>query len=303
MNQAFAKLANGDFQEGLTELNGDCQWHDDRDTLDGPFCLGFPHVSGWGEGLLTASLLKRHAVASNQQIAVFARPQVCSILKHDQAFFVESVAHSNEYRSDVARSPLAILRHALTGDLLNFPFVPINLGTSSPQFSRSKPRIGIAWASIRNCRPVHAKSIPLDRFLDILGKDTDAEVISFQRKLSDNDCATLHARFTGRFTIVADDKLDAENQADVVKEIYGLDYMVTISTTTAHIAACLGVHVILIAAKRLGPQWFWRAQSEHGKCLYPSVDVILSSASDKPWWKGCLDTARKQFLSTLNKSA
>jgi ADP-heptose:LPS heptosyltransferase len=183
---------------------------------------------------------------------------------------------------------------------LNIPFVPIETGIPLPQFSRSKPRIGIAWESRNNFGSVDKeKSIPLEDFLDILGKDIETEVISFQRKLSKTENAILHARFPRHCTIIPADVLDAENQADVVKEIRNLNCMVTISTTTTHIAACLGIPVILIAAKRHGNQWFWRAQHEYGKCFYPSVGVILG-ASGTSWWKGYLESARSQFLSRLS---
>ena len=61
MNPGLRDLAGGAFASGLCKLNEDPEWHDDRTDLDGPFRLGFPRAQGWGEELLVASLLKRHA--------------------------------------------------------------------------------------------------------------------------------------------------------------------------------------------------------------------------------------------------
>ena len=131
-----------------------------------------------------------------------------------------------------------------------------------------------------NGKPIREKSIPLERCLSILD-DVDAAVISFQRELEESDRKTLLGRFEQCTLIISDSKLNATDQADLVSEIRGLDCMVTISTTTAHIAACLGVPVVLLAARREKQQWFWRAQAEHNKCFYPHLDVILGSEPNK----------------------
>jgi hypothetical protein len=72
MNAGFRDLAAGAFKSGLAKLDEDPEWHDDRTDLDGPFRLSFPGARGWGEDLLVASLLKRHAVTSKAPVKVFA---------------------------------------------------------------------------------------------------------------------------------------------------------------------------------------------------------------------------------------
>jgi len=90
MRAAFEELAEGNFDSGLARLNKDNRWHDASDDLNGPFCLSFPGARGWGEELLAASLLKRHAanLAHGNGIQVFAHRAVCSILRNDSAFRV-----------------------------------------------------------------------------------------------------------------------------------------------------------------------------------------------------------------------
>ena len=297
MNEAFRDLAQGNLQSGLQKLAGDEQWKDDVTTLDGAFYLGFPDAQGWGEGILTASLLKRYAASSNKTIEVFSQPEVCSILNNDPAFHAERVGHFGQARSKGARSSLAILTHALTGNLLELPFANIGDGTALLQQNR-RPLIGIAWASVSGGDPISGKSIPLEKFINIFD-DVDSELVSFQRKLDEQDNERLRDQFSGRFSALSDSKLDATNQTDVMREVQKLDCMVTISTTTAHIAASVGIPVVLLAARRPYQQWFWRVQQEHGKKFYPSVQVVLGSSAEKTWWSECLEPAKQALLGEI----
>lgn len=79
ISDAFSLLEDGQFEDGLRMLDRDNQWHDDVNDLEGPFFLGFPGRSGWGEGLLVASLLKRHAVANHKRIRRIFRVRVKTI--------------------------------------------------------------------------------------------------------------------------------------------------------------------------------------------------------------------------------
>jgi hypothetical protein len=298
VNEAFRDLAQGNFQSGLHKLAGDEQWRDDVTTLDGAFYLGFPGAQGWGEGVLMASLLKRYAASSHKTIEVFSQPEVCSILKNDPAFHAERVGNFGQARSRGARSPLAILTHALTGNVLELPFANIGYGTALMQPNHARPLIGIAWASVSGGDPIPGKSIPLEKFISTF-EDVDPELVSFQRKLDDEDNERLRVQFGGRFSALSDSKLDATDQTDVMGEVQKLDCMVTISTTTAHIAASVGIPVVLLAAKRPHQQWFWRAQKEHGKQFYPSVRVVLGSSAEKTWWSECLEPAKQALLAEI----
>jgi hypothetical protein len=295
VNEAFRDLAQENFQSGLHKLAGDEQWRDDVTTLDGAFYLGFPSAQGWGEGVLIASLLKRYAASSNKTIEVVSQPEVCSILNNDPAFRAERVGNFCQARSKGARSPLAILTHALTGNLLELPFANIGRGTALLQQNGARPLIGIAWASVSGGGPIPVKSIPLEKFISVF-EDVDSELVSFQRKLDYQNNERLRDQFSGRFSALSDSKLDATDQIDVMREVQKLDCMVTISTTTAHIAASVGIPVVLLAARRPYQQWFWRVQQEHGKEFYPSVQVVLGSPAEKTWWSECLEPA-KQALS------
>jgi len=283
MNPGFRDLAEGAFESGLARLDKDPEWHDDRVDLDGPFRLGFPRAQGWGEELLVASLLKRHAGASENPVEVFASAQVCSILEHDSAFLPK-------IRRDMeGRPPLAILRHALMGNLLDEPFLPLApFPAARPSTLNRRLRLGIAWASVSNSGPISKKSVPVGQFLSVL-TGIDADFISLQRKLAVADPNGL-AKGRG-IPALADEVLDAPTDEDVdalVEAIRSLDCLLTISTTTTHIAAAMGIRVELIAAERVGQQWFWRVQGSHRKCFYPSVKIHIGDGTKENWWEQSL---------------
>jgi hypothetical protein len=301
MESAFELLSRGDFRAGLHKLSTCPDWRDKAETLDGPFYLGFPGKPGWGEGLLIASLLKRYASYSKKQISCYAHEQLRSILREDPAFSVEC-AQSNKFRSGGARPPLAVVTAALLGNLLDHPFVSIETKLAETAMDGadfgSAPRIGIAWASIgKSGEAIPEKSIRLQDFLCILRVVNHADVVSFQRKPKQSERDELHERFGENIRFLSDNELEL-NQAVVVNTVQSLSCMVTISTTTAHIAAALGVPVILLAAKRTGQQWFWRAQAEYGRCFYPTVDVVLGTDAThrRDWWEGCIEAAQSALL-------
>lgn len=287
MNNGFREFATGKFEVGLAELNQDARWHDDRTDLQGPFRLAFPGNKGWGEELLVASLLKRHAIESQKPIEVFASWQVCSILEQD--FNIRALPGDGNGKG---RSPLAILRHALTGRLLVKPFIPL-----SPAHSRHsartdrRSRVGIAWASVDdNYQLIPEKSVPLDQFLGSLA-GISADFVSLQRNLKAADPDGRLVEFGA--TAIPDAILDAKTRDfldALIHEIRQLDYIVTISTTTTHIAASMGIEVELIAAERRGHQWFWQVQANYQRCFYPTVQVHLGNGETGRWWERSLES-------------
>jgi len=290
MKKAFQEFADGQFELGLDKLNKDPQWRDDRKDLEGPFYLGFPGVEGWGEGLFVASLLKREACNLVSPIKVFADCQVCYILKKDPVF--------NALWGKKGRSPLAILRHALSGSLLQKEFKPLGPESRRSQTTDRRPQIGIAWSSIsKRNKCIEEKSIPLNNFINIFD-GINGKFISFQRRLKIADPNDLLRKFGAE--VISDEVLDTQKESSLdtlLKKIRQLDRMVTISTTTAHIAASLGIRVELIAAERQGQQWFWQAQAKHQRCFYPTVQVHIGDGKTGNWWERCLESVRSSLSS------
>jgi ADP-heptose:LPS heptosyltransferase len=189
------------------------------------------------------------------------------------------------------------LKQALLGELLTLPFVPLQFEESGRHQTESRLRIGLAWAS-RTAKGTDAtseKAVPQERFLALFD-GLDAEFVSFQREPSSEESNVLEGHLGAR--ILADAVLDRSDQTLVLREVLALACMVTVSATSAHIAAAFGVPVILVAARRKHQQWFWRAQGEHGKAFYPTVQVCLGEG--RTWWECCLEQARDQLRATLN---
>jgi len=305
LSEELEHFVVGEFSKGLSKLRRKDVWKDGQSELNGPFDIRFPRAQGWGEQLLLASLLKRHAVNLNASIEVHCAPAVCSILSGDPAFNAFALNQGEDRPSNV-RSPLAILEAALSGGLLDQPFQALESLPTHPQSSA----VGVAWASVRDgargSSEIPHKNVPLRSFLDIFN-EAEADVVSFQRRIGVGTCRDdadrLKKRFGVRCRVLLDDILDADNQKAVVQEILNLRCMVTVSTTTAHIAAVLGVPTVLIAAKHKSKQWFWRAQVEQGKCFYPSVKVIIGGPDDgeEEWWKRCIEPAKQALADTLSR--
>ena len=292
MEVAFRELANGHFESGLAKLNQDPRWHDDCTDLIGPFRLGFPGARGWGEDLLMASLLKREAVNLAMPVKVFADWQVCAILKQDPVF---DTLHGEGDKE--GRPPLAILRHALTGKLLEKPFIPLSPQDRRSQPTNRRPRIGIAWASISNNHAICEKSVPLKQFLGTLA-GINGDFVSLQRNLEIADPDGLLRKFGA--SVVPDEVLDTKSESSLdtlVEAIRQLDCIVTISTTTTYIAASLGIRVVLIAAERKGHQWFWQVQANHQRYFYPTVQVHIGEGETGNWWESCLASVRASLSS------
>lgn len=295
-SEAFECFANGCFSQGL-EMLQDCEpWTDHNpsdQSLGGPFFLGFPCAKGWGEALLFASLLKRVASSREKPICVYARPEVCSILRKDPTFNVFEVCCHNEAKGKGARSPLSILCAALDGDLLDQKFEPL-IDPCRPDRRYSAPsRVGVAWASVDDKdRRILEKSIPLTYFHSLLPK-AYIDIVSFQRKPNEISDSSV-VRDLGWETI-SSETLECRDQRNVACRIRELDAMVTVSTTTAHIAATLGISTVLLMADRPHQQWFWKAQLS-GKEFYPSVRVVMGEKGETWWCSSDFSTRAKSAV-------
>jgi hypothetical protein len=138
------------------------------------------------------------------------------------------------------------------------------------------------------------------QFLSLL-TGIDADFISLQRKLAVADPNGL-AKGKG-IPGLADEVLDPTTDEHVnalVEAIRGLDCLVTISTTTTHIAAAMGIRVELVVAEREGPQWFWRVQASHRKCFYPSVRIHIGNGTKENWWEQSLASLKASLTDQEN---
>jgi hypothetical protein len=287
VTEGFADFTSGKFDSGLRKLARTPFWAETSENRHGPFFLGFPGVAGWGEGLLVACLLKRLPRHEGQIIVASAPKQLCEVLKRDSAFGLNEASRIDEKM----RSPLSLLRSALEGRLLRRPFVPLSLGQPLRR-SNTRPKIGIAWASIASGKPIKEKKVPVDEFMKIVDAP-GVDFILFQR-----DEFASRTKVIEEYSARCACGLDDEDTEQIINELSQIDYMVTISQTYAHLAAGMGVPVLLLAAKRNGHQWVWRVQHDFGKTFYDTVQISLG-VSRSHWWESVISKARDVYLKKL----
>ena len=150
---------------------------------------------------------------------------------------------------------------------------------------RTRPRIGLVWSG-GTLSSVRERSIPLERFAALL--NVDAEFVSLQQEVRDADRAVLDARPDIRHFGPA-----LEDFADTAALCELMDLVISIDTSTAHLAGALGRPLWVLL--RHNPDWRWfrdRADSPWypGATLYRQTradiwdDVLEQVGSDLARW-------------------
>lgn len=141
--------------------------------------------------------------------------------------------------------------------------------------ARGKLLVGLSWHSgapevgpLKSLAPGLAAS---------LIKDTDAQYVSLQYSPSEMDLETLSAAGESRWTY--DTSVDPMVDMELATaQVAAMDFVVTISNTTAHIAGGLGIPTALLVPRHTGRFWYWfRGQSKSS--WYPSVQLYESDGA------------------------
>lgn len=294
-SEAFSLLAAGDVDAGLKKLSEDRNWNCIENAL--PIFLGIPGAKGFGESLLLASIVKQVRAQAEKRVKIFASQEAASILYSDNKFALIETVDETCVASGKARLPLVELNEFFAA---NQPDLQYGTTTQPGRCTR----VGIAWRSAPkkpSAKPVSdEKLIPIDKFIDIFRPAFERmpiELVSFQRHLTSDEYRGLE-KSGFKFSVVEQSFHEDSNQSPLAEKIRGIDLMVTVSTTTAHISGYLGVRTLVIAKDRGAHQWFWPTQKKTGIRFYPSTDVALApeNAKAKCWWKECIDEARQCIL-------
>ena len=150
-----------------------------------------------------------------------------------------------------------------------------------------RPIVGLAWRSERDGEPLTDKSCDVrdvphwKMFFDKL-KDR-VRFVSLQYGDTRDDIAFV--RWQYGVEIYQDGRVDTFNDVDAAAaQIAAMNYIVTISTTTAHLAGALGVPTWAILARK--PFAHWRA----GKSIcpwYPTIRPVRQQSAGE--WKSVLE--------------
>ena len=133
------------------------------------------------------------------------------------------------------------------------------------------PWIGLSWRSAREVIGPH-KSMPLAALAPIL-RTPGARFVTLQYGDTDAEIAAAAAA-TGA-VIHTDPELDRFNDIDGLAALIGaLDFVITTSNVTAHIAGALG-RESWIALQKV-PLWYWESAGEESR-YYPSARLFRQS--------------------------
>lgn len=129
--------------------------------------------------------------------------------------------------------------------------------------------VGISWHSTTRDFG-EAKSIPPELFVDLI-RSVPARFVSLQYGPSPSHLETLQAAAPSRW--IHDDSVDPLVDMDLAAaQVAAMDFVITISNTTAHTAGALGVSTALLVPPQGGRHWYWTKNQERS-AWYPSVTV------------------------------
>ena len=138
-----------------------------------------------------------------------------------------------------------------------------------------RPLIGLSWHS--SAPELGAlKSLGPDVAASII-KNTDAQYISLQYSPSAEDVAVLSSAGADRW--IHDTSVDPLVDMELATaQVAAMDFVVTISNTTAHIAGGLGIPTALLIPRHTGRFWYW-SRDQPMSLWYPSVQVYESDGA------------------------
>jgi len=132
-----------------------------------------------------------------------------------------------------------------------------------------RPRIGLGWSS-PGARLGILKSLRLADLAPLLA--ADATFVALQYGAVEAEVAAVRAE--GGADLVVVPGLDRTGDLDgLAALVAGLDLVVTTSSTTAHLAAALGVPTWVLVPRGAGRHWYWAGTGE-AVPWYPSARVF-----------------------------
>src|SRR5580658_7865613 len=155
---------------------------------------------------------------------------------------------------------------------------------------KTRPRIGLAWSG----RPDHSndqnRSIDLAAFLSPL-KGIDATFVSLQREVRAADAIVLQER--SDLVHFGDELKDFSDTAALVA---GLDLVISVDTSVAHLAGALGKPVWILLP--FIPDWRWLLERDDSP-WYPTARLFRQD--DSRQWGGAFGRLRAALADFLHR--
>ena len=171
--------------------------------------------------------------------------------------------------------PLLSLPHRLKVRLDNIPQAPYLFASSSSSeqfYKQNKPRVGLVWRAKLASPNGHYKSVTLKELLPLT--TLPVEWISLQKDPDRAEKEMLQNHFHaqemgGNF----------QDFLDTADGLSGLDYLITVDTSVAHLAGAMGVKTLLLLPK--WPDWRWLLDRSKSP-WYPNM-TLFRQDKDRNW--------------------
>jgi tetratricopeptide (TPR) repeat protein len=128
----------------------------------------------------------------------------------------------------------------------------------------ARTRVGLTWSGNANHRNDHNRSLTLQALLPLL--DADAEFHSLQKDYRPADAELMRA--DGR---IIDHSAELESYSDTAALIDRMDWVVSVDTSTAHLAGALGKPLLLLLP--FAPDYRWGLERSDTP-WYPSARLL-----------------------------
>lgn len=240
---------------------------------------------GLGEEILVATLMRDLAkqaksvtlLCSNRVLAIFRKSlHGITVVQREEPLPKEAV----DPRIDVQMSLSdvgALLRPTSQSfaPSLKAPTLKANKSKTAAlkrAYSASNPHLPLIGLSWHSSAPATggAKSIAPELYAKLI-QDVPAQFVSLQHEPPPEHLSTLEAAAPERW--IYDQSVNPMAElTDFAAQIAALDFVVTISNTTAHIAGALGIPTAMFAPPYAGRLWYWFKGTEQ-TLWYPTVTI------------------------------
>ncbi len=174
--------------------------------------------------------------------------------------------------------PIMNLAYALDIDFSNIPYSEGYLKSSVQKFDSTKLNVGIFYQG--NKRVFKNRSIPFEE-INKLSQLSNIQLYSFQLENSDNETPNI---------INLSDKIN--DYCDTASLLLGIDVLVTIDSSIAHMAGALGVKTYLLLPHTAEWRWFNDIESTP---WYNSVKIIKQTVPAS--WSDVIEKVEKELLN------
>lgn len=296
-NKAAALLVMGDYGRGFEsyaqrfaagatnpppKVEAAPRW--DGGSVDG--VLRVRGEQGVGDQLLFTRLLP-FVFERTQRVTLDCDPRIASLLKRAYPP-LETVLTPGEIapdtRASIAMGDIAGVLKLAPKDIAPLPIAMSadaqraqELRDKYEALAKGRPIVGIAWASPR-AKLARSKSAALEHWSALLREPYC--FVSLQYGDDRADIAAANASFG--CDIHRDEGVDQLRSIEAfAAQLSALDYIVTVSNTTAHVAGALGLNCVVLVPPTHGLHWYWGAEDATTP-WYPTLSLVRR-ALGAPW--------------------